>query len=143
MSREAPTTEAPVAALPLPTPNAESQAFWDAARDGHLLLARCTACDAVQFPPQQSCTVCGGPTGNPFKASGQGEIFTFTINHRAPGPAYKQRAPYVIALIDLTEGPRLMMNVVNCAPADVKIGMAVKVIFEARGDMALPQAELV
>ena len=50
-------------------------------------------------------------------------------------------APYVIALIDLEEGPRLMMNVINCAPEDVTIGMAVRVTFEKRGDMALPQAE--
>ncbi|MDF1719427.1 MAG: Zn-ribbon domain-containing OB-fold protein [Minwuia sp.] len=142
MSRETPTT-APATDLPLPPPNAESQAFWDAARDGHLLLTRCTACDAVQFPPQHSCTACGGTTGNPFTASGTGEIFTFTINHRAPSPAFKARAPYIIALVDLAEGPRLMMNVINCAPEDVKIGMTVKIVFEARGDMALPQAELV
>ena len=59
----------------------------------------------------------------------------------SPGPAFAERAPYVIALIDLAEGPRLMMNVINCAPEDVTIGMAVRVTFEKRGDMALPQAE--
>ena len=131
----------PVPALPLPTPNAESQAFWDACADGRLILTRCSACDAVQFPPQNSCTACGGATGSPFEASGRGEVFTFTINHRAPGPAFAARAPYVIALIDLAEGPRLMMNVINCAPEDVSIGMPVRIVFEERGTMALPQAE--
>ena len=131
----------PVHALPLPTPNAESQAFWDACADGRLTLARCSACDAVQFPPQDSCTACGASTGEPSEASGRGTVFTFTVNHRAPGPAFAERAPYVIALIDLEEGPRLMMNVINCAPEDVTIGMAVRVTFEKRGDMALPQAE--
>ncbi|WP_281016320.1 MULTISPECIES: Zn-ribbon domain-containing OB-fold protein [unclassified Minwuia] len=131
----------PANVLPLPTPNAESQAFWDACTDGRLTFARCTACDAVQFPPQKSCTACGGETGEASEASGQGTVFTFTINHRAPGPAFAERAPYVIALIDLAEGPRLMMNVINCAPEDVTIGMPVRICFEPRGDMALPQAE--
>lgn len=135
------TTTDPATDLPLPTPNAESQAFWDACADGRLTLARCTACDAVQFPPQATCTACGGTTGTPFDASGRGEVFTFTVNHRAPGPAFAARAPYVIALVDLEEGPRLMMNVINCAPEDVAIGLAVRVVFEKRGDMALPQAE--
>jgi len=127
--------------LPLPHPNGESRAFWDACADHRLTLARCTACDAVQFPPQNSCTACGGATGAPFEASGQGEVFTFTINHRAPGPAFAARAPYVIALVDLAEGPRLMLNVINCPPEDVTIGMPVRITFEDRGEMALPQAE--
>ncbi len=129
------------ATLPLPTPNAESQAFWDACADGRLTFAHCTACGSVQFPPQKSCTACGGVTGEASQASGQGTVFTYTINHRAPGPAFAARAPYVIALVDLAEGPRLMMNVINCAPEDVTIGMPVRVTFEQRGEMALPQAE--
>ena len=66
---------------------------------------------------------------------------TFTIAHRAPTPAFKEDAPYVLALIDLDDGVRMMMNIVNTPHDAISIGMPVRIIFEERDGQQLPQAE--
>lgn len=126
--------------LPLPYPTADSKAFWDACAEERLTIQKCNGCGAAQHYPRSLCTSCGGHDLEMIEASGRGEVFTFTINHRAPRPAFAENGPYVIALIDLEEGPRLMMNVIGCTPSDVHIGMKVRIVFEQRGEMKLPQA---
>ncbi len=77
-------------------------------------------------------------TGIGVKAvSGDGEVFTFTVYRHSYHPALK--TPYVVALIELVEGPRLISNVVGCVPEDVAIGMAVRVQFECEGEFVLPR----
>jgi len=125
---------------PVPFPTADSQAFWDGCADGKLHIQKCNACGAAQHYPRSLCTACGSHDLAMVEASGRGEVFTFTINHRAPRTAFAENGPYVIALIDLEEGPRMMMNVIGCNPAEVKIGMDVRIVFEDRGDRKLPQA---
>lgn len=124
----------------IPVPNADSRAFWAAAAEGRLELQRCTACETAQFYPRPHCAACGSPALEPLVASGSGSVFTFTINHRAPTPAYGADGPYVIALVDLDEGPRMMVNLLDVDPAEVRIGMAVQIVFERRGEIFLPQA---
>ena len=68
-------------------------------------------------------------------------MYTFPIAHRAPTPAFKEDAPYVLALIDLDDGVRMMMNIVNTAHDAISIGMPVRIIFEERDGQQLPQAE--
>ena len=68
-------------------------------------------------------------------------MYTFTIAHRAPTPAFKEDAPYVLALIDLDDGVRMMMNIVNTPHDAISIGMPVRIIFEERDGQQLPQAE--
>jgi len=69
-----------------------------------------------------------------------GTVHSFTIVHRAPTPAFRADAPYVLALIDLEDGFRMMMNVVDCDPESVRIGMVVRIVFENRDGQCLPQA---
>jgi uncharacterized OB-fold protein len=71
-------------------------------------------------------------------ASGQGEVFSFTVVHRGPTAAFKSRQPYVVAMIDLAEGPRMMSNIIGDDALQVGIGDPVSVEFETRADMALP-----
>lgn len=125
---------------PVPFPTADSQEFWAGCAEEKLLIQKCGDCGEHQHYPRSLCTVCGSHDLSMIEASGRGEVFTFTINHRAPRPAFGENGPYVIALIDLDEGPRLMMNVIGCDPSDVHIGMKVRTVFEDRGDMKLPQA---
>lgn len=127
-------------AKPIPVPTADSEAFWAACAEGRLIFQRCGGCGAAQFYPRSLCAACGSRDLAEETASGLGTVFTFTVNHRAPSEAFKADAPYVIALIDLDEGPRLMANVLEADPADVAIGMRVRMTFERRGDMHLPQA---
>jgi uncharacterized OB-fold protein len=62
---------------------------------------------------------------------------TYTVVHQPPSPAFT--APYVLAVIELAEGPAMMANIVDCAPESVRCGTAVQVTFEPRGDISIPQ----
>ena len=129
---------------PAPVANADSRAFWEACNRRELTFQRCRSCGRAQFYPRALCTACQSTDLDWQAASGLGTVYTYTVNHRAPTLAFKAEAPYVIALIDLDEGVRMMMNVINCAPETVAIGMRVRVAFEPRGaagEQLIPQAE--
>lgn len=129
---------------PVPVANADSRPFWEACNRRELTYQACRGCGHVQFYPRAQCTACQSADLQWKVASGLGTVYTATVNHRAPTAAFKAEAPYVIALIDLDEGFRMMMNVINCEPASVGIGMRVKITFEARGEngeQLIPQAE--
>lgn len=116
-------------ALPQPTP--VSAPYWQAAREGRLVVQRCTACGHLQLYPRSLCTRCSGERLDWLEASGRGRVRTFTVIRRAVSAAYEPDVPYVVALIALDEGPTLMSNVVGCAPEAVRIGAPVRVRFDA------------
>ena len=127
----------------LPRPNADSAPFWAATAEERLLIQRCETCARAQFPPRARCLACGGALAWEDSCK-RGVIHSFTIVQRAPNAAFKAKVPYVVALIDLQEGPRLMLNVLEAAadPA-LAIGAPVRVVFEAGdGGARLPQAVL-
>ena len=127
---------------PLPPINPASQPFWDACAQGRLLLQRCGDCGHLQFYPRLLCAACGSRTLGWAEASGRGTVKTFTIIRRAVSAAFEPDAPYVVALVELQEGPTLMSNIIGCDPASVAIGQPVQVAFEARGEgIAVPQFE--
>lgn len=127
--------------LPLPAPNADSAAYWSGAKAGKLMLQRCQACGATWFLSRHLCASCWSDRIEPVEASGRGQVHSFTVIHRAPSAAFAGQVPYVVALIDLAEGPRMLANIVGSGARDVAIGEAVRVTFETRGDGALPQFE--
>jgi uncharacterized OB-fold protein len=128
---------------PLPRPDKDSQAYWDAARRHELVLQRCSECNRFRFYPRSICPYCLSDQFEWRRASGRGAIYSFTIIHRPPVPAFRDRVPYVLALIDLEEGVRMMSNVVDCDPHSVEIGMAVEVIFEdITEEITLPKFRL-
>lgn len=116
-------------ALPQPTP--VSAPYWQAAREGRLVVQRCTACGHLQLYPRSLCTRCSGERLEWLDVSGRGRVKTFTVIRRAVSAAYEPDVPYVVALIALDEGPTLMSNVVGCAPEAVRIGAPVRVRFDA------------
>ncbi|MDD9960664.1 MAG: Zn-ribbon domain-containing OB-fold protein [Gammaproteobacteria bacterium] len=131
-----------VDAKPLPPINPGTQPFWDACAQGRLLLQRCGDCGHLQFYPRLLCTACGSRTLDWAEVSGRGRVKTFTIIRRAVSAAFEPDAPYVVALVELEEGPTLMSNIVGCDPADVAIGQPVRVTFEMRAQgIAVPQFE--
>ena len=126
--------------LPIPTVDADSAPYWQAARDGKLLLQSCVGCGAPRFYPRHLCPRCWSPETRWIEASGRGRVHSFTIIHRPPSPEFAERVPYVVALIDLEEGPRMMANVVGADALSVEIDDPVAVTFETRGDgFVLPQ----
>jgi hypothetical protein len=118
----------------LPTPTPLSAPYWQAAREGRLVLQRCEACGKHQFYPRSICATCASERLAWSDASGRGRVKSFTVIRRAVSPAYEPEVPYVVALIELAEGPTLMSNVVGCAPEAVRIGARVRVRFDAWSD---------
>jgi uncharacterized OB-fold protein len=119
----------------------ETQSFWDGCRQGELRYQRCLGCDRVQFYPRALCAGCGATSLEWRRSRGEGRIHTVTVVYRAPSPAFRADVPYAIALVDLDEGFRMMANVLGSDPESLAIGDRVRVVFEARGDVALPQFE--
>lgn len=116
--------------------------FWTAGFEGELHITRCAACGHWSHPPAPVCRVCWSDDVAPQPTSGRGVVASFTVNHHAWVPT-TDPAPYVVALVELTEQPglRLVTNIVGCAPSEVRIGMPVRVVFEEIDDVALPLFE--
>jgi uncharacterized protein len=115
---------------PLPAIDAESRPFWQAARERRLAIMRCRDCGKPFFYPRMLCPDCHSAAVEWMNASGRGTIYTFTVARRPAGPAFKADVPYVVALVELEEGPRLMTNIVGAEIDGLRIGRAVKAIFE-------------
>lgn len=96
----------------------------------------------MQRIPRAVCTHCHGRALQWRDSAGQGVVLSHTTVRRAPTPAFKADTPYAIALVDLDEGFRLMVNVRGGAGAPLAIGARVRIVFEARGDGAVPIAEM-
>ena len=124
---------------PVPHVDALSAAYWQGNAEGRLLLQRCTRCDHVQFYPRLVCTACDARELAWTESSGRGAVRTFTVIRRAVSPAFEADVPYVVALVTLDDGPTMMTNLVDCDPNAVSIGQRVRVVFERRGEVVLPQ----
>lgn len=128
---------------PLPQPTRVTQPYWDAAKDHRLVVQECACCKARQFYPREFCTSCLSENIEWIECSGTGTVYTYTINRRASNEALKAKVPYVVALIELSEGVRMMANIVDCPPESVRIGSRVRVCFEkCSDDITLPQFRL-
>lgn len=112
--------------------------FWTAGRQGELRLRRCRSCSHWIHPPWPVCPRCHSHDIAWSATSGRGAVFSYTVNHKAWSPGVP--VPYVIAIVELPEqeGLRLTTNLVNCAPAEVSIGMPVRVTFEQQGEHFVP-----
>lgn len=121
-----------------PTPTPETAHYWQGAREGKLLLQRCSGCDTAYFPPRPFCASCGSRAVEVFEASGRASLYSYSIQHRAiPGFA----APYAIAVVTLAEGPRMMTNIVDCpqTPEALRLDMPLQVAFrEISETVSLP-----
>jgi len=125
---------------PVPVPTEDTAYFWERCRARELVLQRCVACGRVQFYPRALCTGCLSDRLEWIPASGRGEVHSFTTVFRAPTQAFQDQAPYVVAVIELKEGVRLISQVVGCAPDQLAIGMPVEVVFEEVSDaITLPK----
>jgi len=118
----------------LPAPDPETQPFWDAARAGTLLIRHCNDCGRFHFYPRPFCPVCWSANVEWVEASGQATLYTWSIVRRNDLPPFNERVPYVAAVVDLDEGPRMMTNVVDCDFDALEVGMALEVVFRPIAD---------
>ncbi len=127
-------------AKPIPTPSEDSRPYWEAAKNHQLKLQQCRACNAFRFPPAEVCSECTSDAYDWNPVSGKGRVFSFVIYHRAYHPGFQGEIPYVVGVIELDEGPRMLSNVVGCKPEEVRCDMPVEVAFEDITDeMSLPK----
>ena len=125
---------------PLPTPDADTAAFWRGLRDGKLLLQHCGECGHVQYYQQAICRACGSEQLEHRAASGRGKVHSFSVVHRAPGPAFKGDVPYAVILVELAEGPRMISTFTGGAPDEVTFDMDVVLVLDRLNeDITLPR----
>lgn len=119
---------------PVPYVTADAAAFWEGARAHRLVLPRCGKCQQFHYYPRLACPHCGSRNLSHVPVSGRGTVYTFSIQYRSQGPGFEP--PYITAMVDLEEGPRMLANItgVEAAPENVHCGMAVEAVFNDASD---------
>lgn len=127
--------------LPAPAPEVhpETATFWAATAQGRLLLQKCSQCQTTIWYPRFVCPSCHATELVTVEASGRGTVYSFTLTTRGILD-YKDCGPYVLAFVELAEGPKMMTNIVDIEPANLSIGQEVEVVFHDTGEgSALPR----
>ncbi len=130
-------SSAPPAVPPLrfePPIGPASGPFWEATRRSQLVLPWCVDCGRAFFYPREVCPRCLGSAIEWRPAAGSGVVYAFSIEHRPPPVGFSMGQPFVVTLVELEEGVRLMTNIVGCPPEDVEVGMQVSVTWEPLSD---------
>lgn len=116
----------------------ELEQYWEATRREVLLLPRCTSCRQVFWYPRAFCPFCHSDQLVWEEAAGGGTIYSFSVVRRAAGP-WEGAVPYVVAYVELDEGPRMLTNIVDCDPDALSVGQRVRLTFDPAGDVKLPR----
>lgn len=122
--------------LPIVTP--ENAPYWRSAREHALKLPYCLACEQSFYPPQHRCPACLSDRVDWRPVSGRAQVYSWIVMHQVYDPSFKDRAPYIVAVVKLDEGPQLVTNLVNCPRESVRLGMSVRAVYaDVAGDVAL------
>lgn len=129
------TAEAGQPAWQRPQPEIKplTQPFWDASRQRRLVLQYCTQAKKFQHYPRPVSIYTGRKTLEWREVSGEGTVYAVTTTHRGP-PAFRGQEPYIIATIELDEQVRLMSNIIDAAPGDVRVGARVRLVWAPMAD---------
>jgi uncharacterized protein len=121
------------------SPTPDTQPYWDAARNHQLALQECMRCRRFYFYPRDYCPLCLGAEVQWRAVSGRGSLYTYVIVHDPP-PTVGRDGPYVIAIVQLAEGPRMMANIVGVEadPALIELDMPLEVVFNEVGSLTVP-----
>ena len=125
---------------PVPTPDEASAPYFEGAAAGRLMLMRCVACGAHRYPSRDRCDVCWSTETEWVEASGRAALHSWVIFHQVYHPAFKERVPYNVAMVELEEGPRISTNIVGCENDALRAGMPLQVTFETVAEgVAIPK----
>ncbi|GAB2754132.1 Zn-ribbon domain-containing OB-fold protein [Streptomyces bullii] len=106
----------------LPEVDPFTRTYWDAAAEGRLLIRRCGACGHAHHYPREFCPHCWSEDVTWERASGRATLYTWSVVHRNDLPPFTHRTPYVAAVVDLVEGPRMMTEIVTAGEAELPPG---------------------
>lgn len=115
---------------PIPKASPVSRFYWEKAAEGELWLQKCQECSKFIFYPRVICPQCFGDKLEWVPASGKGKVYTYTVIYRTDLAAFAHKLPYIYAIVELDEGPRMSANVINCPADEVHVGLPVEVVFE-------------
>lgn len=118
----------------LPSHDEFTQKWWDAVSERRLLVMRCADCKRAHHYPRPFCPRCGSGEVSWEEASGIATLYTWSVVHRNDLPPFNERVPYVAAVVELQEGPRMATNVVDCDPNLLEVGMKLHVDFRDIGE---------
>jgi uncharacterized OB-fold protein len=113
----------------LPVVEDESRPYWEAAKQGRLLVKRCRSCERLHHYPRPFCPFCWSADVEWHEVAGRGTLYTYSVVYRNDLPPFDEWGPYVPAVVELEEGPRLMTNIVDADPESLSVGMPVEVRF--------------
>lgn len=112
---------------PKPQVDHDSSAYWEGLREERLRLQKCDECSRVRYPPMSHCPYCACERWTLTELSGRGCVYSFVVVHQAFNPAFANDVPYVIATVDLDEGPRLAVRANDAS--DLDFGQRVKAVY--------------
>lgn len=125
---------------PIPSVTPELEPFFAAARKHRLVVQRCLQCGTHRFPPRALCSQCLSRQADWVEVSGDGEVFSFNVMHQVYHPGFAAEVPYAVVIVRLAEGAKMISNLVGVSPAEIRIGMPVRVVFEELSDaVTLPK----
>ena len=125
---------------PMPVPTPESVEFWKGCQRGELLVQQCSNCKRLRYFPRPACPYCTGEQYGWFKASGKAVLYSYIIVHPPTLPAFQEKVPYPVILVQLDEGVRMISSIVDCKNDDLRIGMPLRVVFDKiNDDLTLPK----
>jgi uncharacterized OB-fold protein len=119
---------------PLPLPTRDNAAFWEAARHGELRFQRCAACGRFRHYPRPTCPRCLSREASWERSTGRGTVWTWTIVRGPTLPVFEPRIPYNVVDVLMDEGVHFVSEVLDCAPEEMRPGMAVEAVFVPASD---------
>ena len=119
------------------TPTYDNSFFWEATKNRELKFQKCRECGFVRWPPSISCPKCYSMDFDYVVSKGVGRVYSFVVYRVAFHEAFKERVPYVVAIVELEEGPSILTNIINCDPSSLECGMQVRLVWEEYGDFNL------
>jgi uncharacterized OB-fold protein len=117
-------------AKPLPRIDEENRPWWEALVRHELYVQKCRDCGDLRYHPRALCTNCLSSNTEWVRCGGRGKVYTFTATFQNQAPGFREALPYIMAYVELDEGLKVLTNLVECNPDQVKIGMPVEAVFE-------------
>lgn len=132
--------EAAETTIPAPERDALNAPYWDSLAQGALSFQRCSQCSHAWLPARSECPACLADQWRWEKAAGGAKLISWVVYHVAFHPAFAQRLPYNVAVVELDEGARLISNVVGIDDAEkLKIDQRLRLVIEDEGGTAVPR----
>lgn len=122
--------------MPRPQPDMDDEGFWASCAESRLCFQGCADCGALRHPPTPICWHCHSVKVEWIEAPVDARLYTYNVVHHASHPAVTQAVPYIGAVVEFPAlpGVRLVTNIVDADPADISIGMPVRLVWDDIGE---------